>query len=161
MTTENEAKTKWCPFSRTGIYAGDGAVAVNRHCSDDMKDVRDRLLSENTRCLGSGCMAWRWAGTPHLKQWGYIPGEPETVPSLEAQEKTRPEGEGWKITECGFEGAENDWFVRWERSEDKERRGQCGLSALSTIGNFTVGISGGGGGGVGKGSVGGPGKRHE
>lgn len=35
MMTEEEAKTKWCPFVTTG-------------------DQRDR-------CLASGCMAWCWA----------------------------------------------------------------------------------------------------
>ena len=40
--TEEEAKTKWCPFARNGGEAG---------CN--------RLQS--TECLGSACMAWRWS----------------------------------------------------------------------------------------------------
>lgn len=52
IVTEEEAKTKWCPESRTGMYAGSGGVAVNRHCADEVRD--------ETRCIGSACMAWRF-----------------------------------------------------------------------------------------------------
>ncbi len=45
MMTEDQAETKWCPFSR---LAGEG----NRH--DDGK------LMWGARCVGQGCMAWRW-----------------------------------------------------------------------------------------------------
>lgn len=38
MHTETEAKTKWCPFR------GGGQVS-----------------EDQTHCLASGCMAWRWA----------------------------------------------------------------------------------------------------
>ncbi len=52
--TEDEAKTKWCPFVRTGLTAG---MAVNRHVADAPK-ARDGVYDE-TRCIGSQCMAWR------------------------------------------------------------------------------------------------------
>lgn len=55
--TEDEAKKKWCPFSRTGIYVGTGGIAVNRHVADE-PGGREGAFDE-TRCLGSGCMAWR------------------------------------------------------------------------------------------------------
>jgi hypothetical protein len=54
--TEDQAKKKWCPLSRTGIYAGVSAVAVNRHISDGTKDAD---IEEDTRCKGSECMLWR------------------------------------------------------------------------------------------------------
>lgn len=38
LVTEEEAKTtKWCPETRAGIFSG-----------------------EQTLCIGSKCMAWRW-----------------------------------------------------------------------------------------------------
>jgi hypothetical protein len=47
--TEDEAKTKWCPFAR--IADGEPSVAVNR--PEPYGDV--------PHCLASFCMAWRWA----------------------------------------------------------------------------------------------------
>lgn len=44
---ETTAKTKWCPFSVVRDAGGGGPV--NRMSSRD----------EQTRCLGTGCMAWR------------------------------------------------------------------------------------------------------
>lgn len=54
LLTEEEAKTKWCPEVRTGVHAGASAVAVNRSYVD---------VTEETRCIGSACMAWRWEYT--------------------------------------------------------------------------------------------------
>lgn len=53
--TEDEARTKWCPFSMTGAYTDRGpmgAVAVNR---DPRLEVEQSCL-----CRASDCMAWRW-----------------------------------------------------------------------------------------------------
>lgn len=51
--TEDEAKTKWCPFFRLSITATlDGGTDY----------VGNRESSESTRadkCIGSGCMAWQ------------------------------------------------------------------------------------------------------
>jgi hypothetical protein len=55
--TEDEAKTKWCPFARVGSGAS-GLGSMNRDAlpADDPK-----LITRNTRCLASACMAWRWS----------------------------------------------------------------------------------------------------
>lgn len=61
--TEEEAKTKWCPFARVGVRWMDSqaesladlaAIAVNRGENADTR----------SRCLGSACMAWRWEPVP-------------------------------------------------------------------------------------------------
>lgn len=56
--TEEEAKTKWCPFARAVTANGD--AAFNRVV--DPKSVSASGLQnalEATRCVGSACMAWR------------------------------------------------------------------------------------------------------
>lgn len=48
------ARTKWCPFARTGAYTDRGpmtAVSVGR---DPRPEVSDSCL-----CIASDCMAWR------------------------------------------------------------------------------------------------------
>lgn len=68
--TEDEAKTKWCPFSRAAIFVqGDGDVAIslvgqgsNRMVIDHPEiNSKVQMLIEHegvTRCLGCKCMAW-------------------------------------------------------------------------------------------------------
>lgn len=47
--TEEEAKTKWCPFVR--VAAGMRDLAYNRAPNDSP--------IKHTACIGSACMAWR------------------------------------------------------------------------------------------------------
>ena len=56
--TEEEAKTKWCPFSRSGIV-GDGVA--NRP-----QNFTNGAVDDDRSCIGSACMAWRW-GAHDLK----------------------------------------------------------------------------------------------
>jgi hypothetical protein len=55
--TEAEAKQKWCPFARVGILTVNGGVTVNRPIG--VPSERSEV-SEGTRCIASGCMAWEW-----------------------------------------------------------------------------------------------------
>ncbi len=74
--TEEEAKTKWCPFARTEVFDAQGG------CSGGNRG------GGITSCIGSACMAWREAepefgeilesrpadpGTanPDPEHWGY------------------------------------------------------------------------------------------
>jgi|HubBroStandDraft_1064217.scaffolds.fasta_scaffold778719_2 hypothetical protein len=45
LVTEDDAKTKWCPFTRVGEQAS--GAAENRP-------------DGSFNCIGSACMAWRW-----------------------------------------------------------------------------------------------------
>lgn len=52
--TEDEAKKLWCPHARIGVTNSEGGgFSVNRAGPS----VPLRSLD---RCLGFGCMAWRW-----------------------------------------------------------------------------------------------------
>lgn len=48
MHAEDEAKTKWCPFGRLSVT---DEPAANRWGNGS---------DQETKCIGSGCMAWRW-----------------------------------------------------------------------------------------------------
>lgn len=54
--TEDEAKTKWCPFVR--VHGGD--LSFNRYAAADNPAF-------NCTCLGSACMAWRWRWIPEME----------------------------------------------------------------------------------------------
>lgn len=64
--TEDEAKTKWCPFARQmvtaeskGAMSGPIAVGSANRFEDD-PNGRPR----GSMCVASGCMAWRWGFSP-------------------------------------------------------------------------------------------------
>ena len=63
--TEDEAKTKWCPFARVAgpVQSKAEGVSYNRWPPSD--GTMKTMLRETptARCIGSRCMAWRW----HLK----------------------------------------------------------------------------------------------
>lgn len=68
--TEDEAKTKWCPFVRVASLHESknprewiGVAGANRAVSSgivDKKGVGDDGLPDAARCIGSACMAWRY-----------------------------------------------------------------------------------------------------
>lgn len=68
LVTEDEARTKWCPFARA--LGGNGSTALaayNRH------DIGPGTPN-GTDCIASECMAWRWREGP----WGEaLWGDPE------------------------------------------------------------------------------------
>lgn len=53
--TEDEAKTKWCPFSRV---SKDGTAPSCNRGNDEGK------TPVGSDCIGSRCMAWRWVVDP-------------------------------------------------------------------------------------------------
>lgn len=55
--TEDEAKTKWCPFVRyIGAFSDSRGVTVS--AASYNRGALDGGL-QNAACLGSGCMMWR------------------------------------------------------------------------------------------------------
>jgi hypothetical protein len=63
LTTEKQAREKWCPWTRTG-YRG---IGLNRQSVGNSSD-RDGILHD-TRCIASDCMAWRESRT--LQNFGH------------------------------------------------------------------------------------------
>ncbi len=54
--TEDEAKTKWCPFARERFEVHDlGQIAITA-----LNRLDDEGCEGLSRCIGSECMAWRW-----------------------------------------------------------------------------------------------------
>ena len=53
--TEDEAKTKWCPYAR--LVSGGGA-GFNRAAPPDIDAAP--MISVAVCCIASECMAWRW-----------------------------------------------------------------------------------------------------
>ncbi len=56
---EEEAKTKWCPFVRLVVGAGEKfAPSCNRMATTE-EPIFTRF-SQTASCIASECMAWRW-----------------------------------------------------------------------------------------------------
>jgi hypothetical protein len=71
--TEDEAKTKWCPFART--VETDGRGSTNGRNRVASTGVAEKVLAAEllgAQCIASACMAWRWSldsdfnGPPNL-----------------------------------------------------------------------------------------------
>lgn len=64
--------------------------------------------SADARCVGKGCMAWRWA-----------PLEYVLIETCDRDRKMPPDGPGWALSEDR---------TRWERWEARPVKGYCGLA---------------------------------
>lgn len=62
IVTEEQAKKKWCPMSRSIWGSGDGSsVSGNRN--------EDGSLSKADKCCGMLCMMWRSLPPRHNVYW--------------------------------------------------------------------------------------------
>lgn len=71
ITTEDEARAKWCPQYQVATSGGDTSntyemdnrpvnwVPDGQHLNGQMKYRADGIHKQAC-CLGSGCMWWRW-----------------------------------------------------------------------------------------------------
>lgn len=65
MMTEEEAKTKWCPFARVSMRDAEGRTTRprNRVVELNKQGAVAHEFSSNlvgARCIASACMAWRF-----------------------------------------------------------------------------------------------------
>lgn len=73
--TEDEAKTKWCVFTRAVTSSGHAAGNRLADAANHSAVTAEKVFAD-TRCVGSGCMAWRWtfggpSDPPHSGDPGY------------------------------------------------------------------------------------------
>lgn len=72
--TEDEAKTKWCPFART-VMSNDPSLLEY----PSSQPVGNRVLGPAgkeafAKCMASECMAWRWIDT-HVQNPAHPDGD--------------------------------------------------------------------------------------
>ena len=98
--TEDEAKTKWCPFVRAHSEAGSYNRASTKQSEDGVEDWG------HNKCVASSCMAWR--GVPQVlgRVRVRVKGDGgSTIVSLAAAKKFNwqiiPDDTGY----CGLAGA--------------------------------------------------------
>jgi hypothetical protein len=69
---EATAKTKWCPFKRVALSAG---MSANWSGNMAPGSVGYGNIHDETRCIGSECMVWRYRTSkdtfPSLARPGY------------------------------------------------------------------------------------------
>jgi hypothetical protein len=87
MLTEEEALTKWCPFARFKFAGTSDNPSANREGGPSMNP----WLKEGTRCLASGCMAWRH------QMAEFTPAGSDPFSNMKPK---KPTGRGW----CGLAG---------------------------------------------------------
>ena len=58
IVTEEEAKTKWCPFARVPV----GTETLEWVVGNRANQTGPGGLYKGSKCIASQCMAWRWAG---------------------------------------------------------------------------------------------------
>lgn len=66
--TEDEAKTKWCPFVRYNYTLHSSNASANRWKQSEPRDEPHALNPVPCRCIGSACMAWRTSSFGETKQ---------------------------------------------------------------------------------------------
>jgi hypothetical protein len=62
MLTEVDARTKWCPMTRTSTYR-DGEIGPCNRVDAAHGEVTRQEIFDTTRCIASECMMWRWERT--------------------------------------------------------------------------------------------------
>jgi hypothetical protein len=127
--TEDEAKTKWCPFSRTTEATGESCSFPRNRVARPFDEKPPMVFSDTLigcNCIASGCMAWRWMEEP---QW-----ETALTRSSSAGSPAPPPGEGWEEARRwdgevidGNTGERMRRYVTyWRRPIIDAKHGHCG-----------------------------------
>jgi len=118
MHTEDEAKTKWCPFVRYATSEEDENASNRwRRAPEDIDSPPQILNPPACRCIGSACMAWRWAESATVRE--------------HKLGLAMPEGEGWRDEGLAWSSdAEREWSRSFPRLN---RSGHCGLAGRPEV----------------------------
>lgn len=115
--TEDEAKTKWCPFARVlTADARDHYPAANRAAMVEGGQFTMNTNPVHSRCIGSDCMAWRWSEPP-VRKWRVTKADGSTEEDWGWDPMTHPEKD-----RCGVVASEET---------TANRKGYCGLVRAS------------------------------
>ena len=102
--TEDEAKTKWCPFVRLVFLSqADPATYVGNRFEWTDLELGDELDGQRMSglCIGSECMAWRWTNSPErIKEHELLNKKGVGQPGRE----NKPWPEGQPAGYCGLAG---------------------------------------------------------
>lgn len=107
IVSEKDAKTKWCPQARVAS-PWNRDVPINRVAA--IYNNEQDHPPGGTKCLGSGCMLWRWL-----------------QPAL--QEMRRNPVEGWEHVVADPDDPEvGDYWLQPLEEAQARRLGYCGLA---------------------------------
>ena len=109
MLTEEEAKTKWCPFARSGNEAG-----CNRNGENG--------FAVAPHCIGSGCMAWR--PVMHRETLRNYHDDLQVQVNFKAGDRDYPDGWQYGHTDKDRDGRKFDQLHRLTSKVG----GYCGLA---------------------------------
>ena len=105
MMTEDEATEKWCPHARL-LEPYAEKTSINRGTDDAPVSL----------CIGSACMAWRWAGV-------------EVEQKLQPKDQRRFDGGGIEADGWRYVVSYDDGMDLFERAKsDGKKLGYCGLA---------------------------------
>lgn len=117
--TEDEARTKWCPFARAAEpqrFGDNGPMAPVAAVNRGSDALRDPSWSPNVLCIASACMAWRFNPAEIEQRWVREGVDPD--PSRE---------DGWQIS-TATKGPGFTTRLWWRPV--KSPAGYCGLAGV-------------------------------
>lgn len=106
MMTEQDAKTKWCPFARA-LYTDNNSYAGSSNRNPDGG------ITGADRCIGSACAVWQW------------------VLAADRFRSSIPR-DGWEHQSAEDSGEGRDMWLEPEAEWKARRTGYCGRAQRRT-----------------------------